>query len=44
MSWSEAALVSAACWTFSGVGYGALAALDEPQLSPAPLIGMGLAQ
>jgi hypothetical protein len=44
VSWSEAALVSAACWTISGLGYGVLAALEEPQLSPAPLIGMGLAQ
>lgn len=44
VSWSEAALVSAACWTVSGLGYGVLAALEEPQLSPAPLIGMGLAQ
>ncbi|MFE7230181.1 MULTISPECIES: hypothetical protein [unclassified Streptomyces] len=44
MSWSEAALVSAACWAVSGLGYGVLAALDEPHLSPAPLIGMGLAQ
>ncbi|CAM5272373.1 hypothetical protein GCM10010299_44880 [Streptomyces tanashiensis] len=44
VSWSEAALVSAACWTISGLGYGVFAALDEPQLSPAPLIGLGLAQ
>lgn len=44
VSWREAALVSAACWTVSGLGHGVLGALDEPQLSPAPLIDMGLAQ
>ncbi|MFE9171084.1 hypothetical protein ACFYNZ_16415 [Streptomyces kebangsaanensis] len=42
--WSEAALVAVACWAVSGLGYGVLAALDEPQLSPAPLILMGLSQ
>ncbi|MFF4144584.1 hypothetical protein ACFY0A_25055 [Streptomyces sp. NPDC001698] len=42
--WSEAALVAVACWAVSGLGYGVLAALDEPQLSVAPLIGMGLVQ
>lgn len=30
VSWGEAALVTAACWAVSGVGYGVLAALDEP--------------
>ncbi|MFI2434378.1 hypothetical protein [Streptomyces sp. NPDC018693] len=40
--WSEAALVVAVCWAVSGLGYGVQAALDEPQLSVAPLIGMGL--
>ena len=44
VSWSEAALLSAACWTVSGLGYAVLDALDEPQLSPAPLIAVGLAQ
>lgn len=44
MPWGEAALVTAACWAASGLGYGVLAALDEPQLSVAPLIGMGLAR
>ncbi|WP_317452143.1 MULTISPECIES: hypothetical protein [unclassified Streptomyces] len=44
MSWSETALVSAACWAISGLGYGVFAALDEPQLSPAPVIGLGLTQ
>ncbi|MEU7384467.1 MULTISPECIES: hypothetical protein [unclassified Streptomyces] len=44
VSWSEAALVAVACWVVSGLGYGVLAALDEPQLSPAPLIVMGLSQ
>ncbi|WP_326751598.1 hypothetical protein OIE73_05920 [Streptomyces hirsutus] len=44
MPWSEAALVIAVCWAVSGLGYGVLAALDEPQLSVAPLIGLGLAQ
>ncbi|MFE4415197.1 hypothetical protein [Streptomyces sp. NPDC056821] len=44
VSWSEAALVAVACWAVSGLGYGVLAALDEPQLSVAPLIGMGLVQ
>ena len=44
VSWSEAALVAAACWLTSGLGYGVLAALDEPELSVAPLIGMGLVQ
>ncbi|WP_329282304.1 hypothetical protein [Streptomyces sp. NBC_01451] len=44
VSWSEAALVAAVCWTVSGLGYGVIAALDEPQLSVAPLIGLGLVQ
>ncbi|WP_432077196.1 hypothetical protein [Streptomyces wuyuanensis] len=44
VSWSEAALVAAACWVVSGLGYTASAALDEPQLSVAPLIGAGLMQ
>ncbi|MER5215447.1 hypothetical protein ABT063_34130 [Streptomyces sp. NPDC002838] len=43
-SWSEATLVAAGCWAVSGLGYGVLAALDEPQLSVAPLIGLGLVQ
>ncbi|MDG9720682.1 hypothetical protein [Streptomyces sp. DH24] len=43
-SWSEAVLVAAACWAVSVLGYGVLAALDEPQLSVAPLIGAGLLQ
>ncbi|MFC8420756.1 hypothetical protein ACFUN7_07700 [Streptomyces sp. NPDC057236] len=42
--WSEAVLVIAACWAVSGLGYGLFAALDEPQLSVAPLICMGLAR
>ncbi|GED90490.1 hypothetical protein TNCT6_75750 [Streptomyces sp. 6-11-2] len=42
--WSEAALVAVACWAVSGLGYGVLAALDEPHLPVAPLIGMGLVQ
>lgn len=42
--WSEAVLVIAACWVVSGLGYGVLAALDEPQLSVAPLICMGPAR
>ncbi|MER7741952.1 hypothetical protein ABTX34_27180 [Streptomyces sp. NPDC096538] len=44
VSWSEAALVAAACWAISVPGYAASAALDEPQLSVAPLIGAGLVQ
>ncbi|MEV7797240.1 hypothetical protein AB0O68_35700 [Streptomyces sp. NPDC087512] len=44
VSWSEAVLVIAACWVVSALGYGVLAALDEPQLSVAPLIGLGLAR
>ncbi|WNI24305.1 hypothetical protein [Streptomyces sp. ITFR-16] len=42
MSWREAAFVTAVCWAASGLGYGVIAALDEPQWSVAPLIGMGL--
>ncbi|MFI8306759.1 hypothetical protein ACIF80_25635 [Streptomyces sp. NPDC085927] len=42
--WSEAALVAVACWVVSVLGYGVLAALDEPRLSVAPLVGMGLLQ
>ncbi|MFG2369899.1 hypothetical protein ACGFY9_00270 [Streptomyces sp. NPDC048504] len=44
VSWSEAAFVATACWAVSALGYGVIAALDEPQLSVAPLIGLGLAQ
>ncbi|MFE0802706.1 hypothetical protein [Streptomyces sp. NPDC058812] len=44
VSWSEAVLVAAACWAVSGLGYAASAALDEPRLSVAPLIGAGLVQ
>ncbi|MFD8827837.1 hypothetical protein ACFV1C_36565 [Streptomyces sp. NPDC059605] len=44
VSWREAALVAAACWAVSGLGYTASVALDEPQLSVAPLIGIGLVQ
>lgn len=36
--------MAAACWAVSGLGYGVLAALDEPHLSVAPFIGMGLVQ
>ncbi|MFG3498857.1 hypothetical protein [Streptomyces sp. NPDC047928] len=43
-SWREAALVAAACWAVSVLGYTASAALDEPQLSVAPLVGAGLMQ
>ncbi|MGW3652066.1 hypothetical protein [Streptomyces sp. NPDC000878] len=43
-SWGEAALVAAVCWLVSGLGYGVIAALDEPQLSVAPFIGLGLVQ
>ncbi|MCY0940493.1 hypothetical protein [Streptomyces antarcticus] len=43
-SWGEAALVAAVCWAVSGLGYTASAALDEPQLSVAPLVGAGLVQ
>jgi uncharacterized membrane protein YoaK (UPF0700 family) len=42
--WREAALVAVVCWVVSGLGHGVLAALDEPRLSVAPLIGMGLVQ
>ncbi|MFF9128104.1 hypothetical protein ACF09J_33425 [Streptomyces sp. NPDC014889] len=42
--WSEAAFVAVVCWVVSGLGYGVFAALDEPQLPVAPLIGMGLGQ
>ncbi|WP_327698944.1 hypothetical protein [Streptomyces sp. NBC_00459] len=42
VSWSEAVFVAAVCWTVSGLGYGVLAALDEPQLSMAPLVGIWL--
>ncbi|WP_238431383.1 hypothetical protein [Streptomyces cavernae] len=44
VSWREAAIVIAACWAVSGLGYGVLAALGEPQLSVAPLIAIWLAQ
>lgn len=44
VSWSEAVLVAAACWAVSILGYAASAALDEPRLSVAPLIGAGLVQ
>lgn len=44
VSWGEAALVVATCWMVSGLGYGLIAVLDEPQLSVAPLIGLGLVQ
>ncbi len=33
-----------ACWAVSGLGYAVLAALDDPNLSVAPLVGMGLVQ
>lgn len=42
VSWREAALVAAACWAVGVLGYTASAALDEPRLSVAPLIGAGL--
>ncbi|MEV7960532.1 hypothetical protein [Streptomyces sp. NPDC088141] len=44
ISWNEATFVVAVCWAVSGLGYTASAALDEPQLSVAPLIGLGLVQ
>ncbi|MFJ1550706.1 hypothetical protein [Streptomyces sp. NPDC088246] len=44
ISWNEATLVAAVCWAVSGLGYTASATLDEPQLSVAPLIGLGLVQ
>ncbi|MEU3451477.1 hypothetical protein AB0H29_30275 [Streptomyces thermolilacinus] len=42
VSWREAALVAAACWAVSVLGYAGSAALDEPRLSVAPLVGAGL--
>ncbi|WP_229845792.1 hypothetical protein [Streptomyces atratus] len=42
--WNEAALVAVACWAVSIPGYGVLAALDEPHVPVAPLIGVGLVQ
>jgi hypothetical protein len=44
VSWGEAALVAAVCWVVSGLGYGVIAALAEPQLSVASLVGLGLFQ
>lgn len=44
VSWAEVALVAALCWLATGVGYVVFAALDEPGLSVAPLLGFGLAQ
>ncbi|MER7961981.1 hypothetical protein [Streptomyces ardesiacus] len=38
MSWRGAAWAGAVCWAVSGAGYGVLAVLDRPELSPAPLI------
>ncbi|MFD5448255.1 hypothetical protein ACWDTR_19470 [Streptomyces sp. NPDC003470] len=39
---SEAALVIGACWAVSVLGHSVTAALDEPLLPVAPLIGAGL--
>ncbi len=36
--------MAVACWAVSGLGYAVLTALDEPSLSVAPLVGMGLVQ
>ncbi|WP_254705830.1 hypothetical protein [Streptomyces vilmorinianum] len=44
VSWGEVALVASVCWLVTGVGYAVFAALDEPGLSVAPLLGFGLVQ
>ncbi|PWI09383.1 hypothetical protein DIZ27_16915 [Streptomyces sp. NWU339] len=44
VSWGEALLVTLACWMVSCLGYAVFAALDEPGLAVAPLLGMGLVQ
>ncbi|MFE9921136.1 hypothetical protein ACFYQA_06030 [Streptomyces sp. NPDC005774] len=42
--WREAVLVVTVCWATGGLGYVVLTLLDEPHLSTAPLIGIGLVQ
>ncbi|MFJ9659486.1 hypothetical protein [Streptomyces griseoflavus] len=42
MSWAEALTVVLVCWLLSGLGYAVFAALDEPGLAVAPLLGVGL--
>ncbi|MBL3668830.1 hypothetical protein JL475_23095 [Streptomyces sp. M2CJ-2] len=44
VSWSETLLVVLVCWVVSCLGYAVFAALDEPGLAVAPLLGMGLVQ
>ncbi|WP_406726752.1 hypothetical protein WJ438_21955 [Streptomyces sp. GD-15H] len=44
VSWGEALLVALACWVVSCLGYAVLAALDEPGLTVAPLLCLGLVQ
>lgn len=42
VSWGEVLLVVLVCWLVSCLGYAVFAALDEPGLAVAPLLGVGL--